>query len=103
MKLTDALVFYARLAGEVVERSTARPLSACLESVDSPVGRERVAAYLQSQPFPHYEPHPAKRGLLERIEDGTRTVGRFVNREFKGISARKSTSRKTCLLPEKSL
>jgi ParD-like antitoxin of type II bacterial toxin-antitoxin system len=66
----------------------ARPLSACLDSVDSPVGRERVAAYLQGQPFPHYQPHSTKPGLLERIsEDGTRTVGRFVNRQFKPVRA----------------
>jgi len=73
-------------------RSAARqPLSACLESVDSPDGRKRVAAYLESQPFPHYRPHPAKPGLLERIDqDGRRTLGRFVNRQFKPVQARPS-------------
>jgi hypothetical protein len=60
-----------------------RPLSECLESVDSPAGRERVAAYLNSEPFPHYEPHPDRPGLLIRIDaDGSRTVGRFRNRQF---------------------
>jgi hypothetical protein len=59
-------------------------VSACLETVDSDEGHARVAAYLQSQPFPHYQPYPGRPGLLERIdEDGTRTVGRFVNRRFK--------------------
>ncbi len=59
-----------------------RPLSECLESVDSTSGRRRVMEYLASQPFPHYEP-ASKPGLLTRIEaDGTRTVGRFVNRQF---------------------
>jgi len=117
VKLSDALVLDARLAGEAVERSIAgqvefwarlgrsvelllegqqvlnlcrksasRPLSACLESVDSPEGRERVAAYLEGQPFPHYRPHPEKPGLLERIDqDGSRTLGRFVNRKFKPV------------------
>jgi hypothetical protein len=37
--------------------ASARPLSACLESVDSAAGRRRVASFLQSQPFPHYQPH----------------------------------------------
>jgi ParD-like antitoxin of type II bacterial toxin-antitoxin system len=61
-------------------------LSACLESVDSPTGRARVATYLKNQPFPHYNPHPDKPSLLERIdEDGSRTVGRFVNRQFKPV------------------
>ena len=117
VKLSDALVLDARLAGEVMERSIARqvefwarlgrsvelllegqqvlilsrtaalqPLSACLETVNSPAGRRRVAAYLQSQPFPHYQPYPGKPGLQERIsEDGSRTVGRFVNRQFKQV------------------
>src|SRR5579859_6946286 len=44
--------------------ASARPLSECLESVDSPQGRQRAAAFLQSQPFPHYEPHPDHPGLL---------------------------------------
>jgi hypothetical protein len=62
---------------------SAQPLSALLDSVDSPAGRGRVAAWLQSQPFPHYQPYPNLPGLLERIdEDGSRTVGRFVNRQF---------------------
>jgi hypothetical protein len=48
-----------------------------------------VAAYLNSQPFPHYEAHPNRPGLLVRIaEDGHRTVGRFVNREFHPLGAK---------------
>jgi ParD-like antitoxin of type II bacterial toxin-antitoxin system len=117
VKLSDALVLDARLAGEAVERSIAgqvefwarlgrsvellldgdrvlrlcrdaavRPLSACLESVDSDEGRKRVAAYLEEGPFPHYKPHPEKPGLLVRIDaDGSHTIGRFVNRRFKPV------------------
>jgi hypothetical protein len=60
-----------------------RPLSECLESVDSPEGRKRVADYLDSRAFPHYEAAPGRPGLLVRIDaDGTQTVGRFVNRRF---------------------
>jgi len=60
-----------------------RPLSECLESVDSREGRGRVVEHLNSQPFPHYEPAPDAPGMLVRIAaDGTRTVGRFVNRHF---------------------
>ena|SRR5579859_3127638 len=66
-----------------------RPLSACLESVDSPEGRQRVADFLESQPFPHYQPHPDRPGLLVRIEaDGRKTVGRFVNRQFRPVKAK---------------
>jgi len=120
VKLSDALVLDARLAGEIVERSiarqvefwarlgrsvelllegrqvlalcrnaTVRPLSACLESVDSPEGRQRVTDFLQSQPFPHYQPHPHRAGMLVRIDtDGRRTVGRFVNRQFRPVKAK---------------
>jgi len=119
VKLSDALVLDARLAGEVMERSIAgqvefwarlgrtidtlldgerllqlsrsaavRPLSICLRSVDSEHGRERTNAWLRSQPFPHYEAHPDKPGLLIRVsEDGTRTTGRFVKREFRPMRA----------------
>lgn len=60
-----------------------KPLSACLESVDSDQGRRRVKDYLNSLPFPHYEPAPNRPGLLVRIEkDGKRVVGRFANRRF---------------------
>ena len=117
VKLSDALVLDARLAGEVTERSIAgqvefwarlgrsiesvlkgeqvlrlsrntavRPLASCLASVDSLEGRERTSAWLSSQPFPHYEPYPAKRDLLVRTdEDGQRTIGRFVKRQFKPV------------------
>lgn len=61
-----------------------RALSECLGTADSDEGRERVRAHLRTRPFPHYEPAPDGRGLLVRIgADGTRTVGRFVGREFR--------------------
>jgi ParD-like antitoxin of type II bacterial toxin-antitoxin system len=114
VKVSDALLLDARIAGEVVERSIAgqiefwakigraleplmrgdhvlalcrsgnvKPLSACLESVDSPVGRKRVFDHLKTKPYPHYEAAAESPGLLVRIEaDGKRTVGRFVNRQF---------------------
>ncbi len=64
----------------------ATPLSECLASVDSVQGRKRVAEYVDSRPFPHYEPAEGTAGLLVRVdEDGTRTLGRFVGREFKAV------------------
>lgn len=64
-----------------------RSLGEILESVDSEAGRERVRSYLESLPFPHFEPCPDEPGMLVKIdEDGTRTRGRFVNRVF--IAAR---------------
>jgi hypothetical protein len=68
----------------------AQPLSKCLESVDSAEGHARVSNVLEAQPFPHYEAHPKKRGLLIRIDaNGKRTVGRFVNRQFQTVRSSK--------------
>lgn len=65
-----------------------------ISSVDSSQGRKRVMEYLAQMPFPHYESAPDHPGYLVRIEeDGSRIVGRFVDREFqllrKGSQARK--------------
>ena len=70
--------------------ASACPLSECLDSVDAPEGRRRVAEFLENQPYPHYEPALDSPGLLVRIDsDGARTVGRFVHREFQPVKARK--------------
>ncbi len=62
------------------------PLSESLASVDSAAGRRRVAEYLETRPFPHYLPVRGSPGLVVRVDgDGTRTVGRFVGREFQAI------------------
>jgi len=61
-----------------------RPLSECIATVDTAEGRARTAAYLASRPFPHFEGVADRPGLVIKIdEDGTRTVGRFVNRQFR--------------------
>jgi hypothetical protein len=58
-------------------------LSEVLATVDTPEGRARLKAYLASQPFPHFEAYPENPKLLVRIdEDGMRTVGRFIKRQF---------------------
>jgi ParD-like antitoxin of type II bacterial toxin-antitoxin system len=72
-----------------------RPLSECLESVNSAKGGQRLKAYLESQSFPHYEAHPDQAGLLIRIdEDGRRTTGRFVNRQFHAVRPSKRAAAK---------
>lgn len=100
--ITGQIEYWARLGmavepllrGEEVlalqKAGVTRPLSESIESVDSPEGRQRVANYLKSLPYPHYE-SAGRQGLLIKIdEDGTRTVGRFKNRKFKPV---KRTSR----------
>ena len=62
---------------------TERSLAESIQSADTDVGRDRVRVYLESRPFPHFEPCPDEAGMLVRIdEDGTRTRGRFINRAF---------------------
>ena len=74
---------------DLCRRGAARPISECLESVDTPAGRQRVAAFLEAGPFPHYEPHPDRPGLLVRFEEnGRKTTGRFVKRQFKPVETK---------------
>jgi hypothetical protein len=65
------------------ENVAAKPLSQLIATVGMPEGKARLKAHLESLPFPHFEPHPTLKGYLVRIEEnGSRSVGRFVNREF---------------------
>lgn len=68
------------------QAGTVRSLSQAIAGVDSPTGRQCVSDYLKSRPFPHYESVANRPGLLLRIdEDGTETIGRFVNRVFEPV------------------
>jgi hypothetical protein len=85
-KLGRAVELHLRAADamRLKREGEARPLSELLESIGTAVGRKRLASYLGKRPFPHFEAAPGRRGLLVKIDhDGTRTVGRFVNREFR--------------------
>ena len=65
-----------KMAGE-------KPLSQLISEIDSELGRKRVCEYLSTRPYPHFEPVSENPGHFYRIEsDGTRTAGRFVNRQF---------------------
>jgi hypothetical protein len=71
--------------------AAARPISEILETVDTPEGRQRFKEYMASTPFPHFEPHPGRPRVFVRTDaDGQRTLGRFVNREFRPIRSRAS-------------
>lgn len=68
------------------KRGELRPLSACIESVDTQQGRERLQSYLATRPYPHFEASPEHPGLIVKIDaDGTRTLGRFIHREFRAV------------------
>lgn len=65
------------------KRGETIPLSSCLESIGTRAGQARLSKVLSERPYPHFEP-AAQPGLIVRIEkDGTKTTGRFVNREFR--------------------
>src|ERR1043166_1290514 len=68
-----------------------KPVSTALAKAGTPEGNRRVADFLKTQPFPHYEPAPGAPGLLVRIaNDGTRTIGRFVQRRFVAARPRRT-------------
>lgn len=70
-------------------RGDVRPLSECLESVDSAEGRLRLETALEEGPWPRFEPATGRPRLLVRIDrDGTRTVGRFAGRTFRPVPTR---------------
>jgi hypothetical protein len=126
VKLSNALVLDARLAGEAQERSIAgqvefwaklgksvesllngrevlmlrrsaeaQPLSEALALVDTPEGKKRLQAVLSNRPYPHFRQCPGRAGLLIRLdEDGTETIGRFVNRKFVAVDKERQSPRK---------
>lgn len=70
-------------AGDLVRQVKQKSVSELIASVDTPEGKLRTREYLASLPFPHFEAATDVPGYLVRIEaDGTRTVGRFVDRVF---------------------
>lgn len=83
--LAGAISSFAQVVREARKNSGRLPqvesLSKLIASIDTDTGRARVHAFLKSQPFPHYE--SAGNGSVVRIdENGTRTVGKFLNRKF---------------------
>ena len=117
VKLSDALVMEARIAGEAMQRSIAgqvefwaslgrqmemiltggqisnliqrtetADLLARLDDVDSPNGRARLQAYLETHKFPRFWAHPEQARMFIREEaDGTQTVGRFEGRTWAAV------------------
>jgi len=81
--------------------SSVRSLYDALMSVETPEGKRRIAEVLARQPFPHYRQAESEPGMLVRVEeDGTETVGRFVNRTFVAAS---STRRASMQLPRQNV
>jgi hypothetical protein len=80
----------AVMTGDDIHRtrkvSTARSLSESLETVNQPLGRARLAAYLDSRPFPRFIADPVEpRVFIRQDADGTQTRGRVVGRTFQPL------------------
>lgn len=85
-----------RVQQRLVANHGAKSLSEVVETVDQPEGHARLKAYLQTRPFPHFEAHPTRKGLLIRTEeDGRTSVGRFKNRQFIEVAEAKPTHSST--------
>ncbi|MFN2548338.1 MAG: hypothetical protein ABR567_12975 [Myxococcales bacterium] len=84
-KLGRAVELHLRAAEAVrlKREGQARPLSLLLATVGTEPGRKRLAKYLAGRPFPHFEAAPGGRFVVKVDQDGTRTLGRFVKREFR--------------------
>ena len=93
--IAGQIEFWARLGRIVEEQLDGRkvveltrdrkavPLSELISTMNGPEGQKRLKDYLKSLPFPHFDAHPDDAELLIRTEEnGRRTVGRFVKREF---------------------
>lgn len=58
-------------------------VSKSLGEIGTTPGRERLSRVLQGRPYPHFEAAEERPGFVIKIDaDGTRTVGRFVQRVF---------------------
>jgi len=81
-----------RVQQRLVDGRSRKSLSGLVETVEGPQGQARLNAYLESRPFPHFEAHPTRKGLLVRTDaDGCKAVGHFKNRQFVEIAEAKSS------------
>ncbi|MEZ6124642.1 MAG: hypothetical protein R3C49_15930 [Planctomycetaceae bacterium] len=75
------------LASQIPALGDAKMAELALDAVDSVKGHDRLASYLKSRPYPHYETDPTNRDLIVRIdENGTRVPGHFVNKTFVAVN-----------------
>ncbi|MEM1059170.1 MAG: hypothetical protein AAGK14_07965 [Verrucomicrobiota bacterium] len=73
------------LALALKKQAATRPLSACLEEIDTPAMHARLRQVLDSRPYPHFEAADQP-GCVTKIDaDGTRTVGKFIKGQFRAL------------------
>lgn len=97
--------FWARI-GRAVEQVSSRtqihhlrqraaiPLSELVKTVEKPEGRARLKKYLASKPYPRFIAHPTLADVFVReTADGTKTLGKFEQREFRPLAKRVRSAR----------
>lgn len=68
------------------ETGRVQDLDTLLAKVDTPEGRELAKAEIARHGTPVYGTDPAHPGLIvQKLPDGTKRVGRFVNRQFVAV------------------
>jgi hypothetical protein len=68
---------------DLLNKTHAAAMHERLDAVDTEEGRQRVKAYLSTEPYPHYFAHPNYPELVIREDaHGKWIAGRFVNRRF---------------------
>jgi hypothetical protein len=71
------------LADRLLKRSPCGVVDASLAVVASAEAERLLADHLNQLPYPHYEATPGDASTIVQIQaDGSRTIGRFVDREF---------------------
>lgn len=89
-KLVDAMLD-GKTRTDALKKSGVKSLSELIASVGSAEGDARLNTYLESEPFPHFEPHPTRKGMLIRTDaQGEQSVGRFVDRKFVAETTRRA-------------
>jgi len=78
---------FDEFAEQLLQESDLQIIEESLGRIGQPHGDALLAEHLSQIPFPHYESNPDDAStIVEILEDGTRTIGRFVNRKFVAVS-----------------
>jgi len=71
------------LAEKLRGHSDSEAFELSIANIGTQTGKAKLDEYLHQLPFPHYEANPADATTVVQIlEDGTRTIGTFVDRKF---------------------
>lgn len=75
------------LGESLLNYSDSHALELCLANIGTPAGKARLSEHLRQLPFPQYESNPNDpTTVVQILENGTRTIGRFVDRKFVAVN-----------------